>query len=476
MKITTEDLGERQIMLTIEVDEERVDRALRGEARKLGKEYNIPGFRRGRAPYSVILQRFGREALLQEALDDLAQEVYVESLESENLEPYDIGDLEDVQLDPLVLKLRVPLRPVVELGDYRELRIEPPAVKVDSDALDTELERLRQDNAMLEPAGERPAQMGDWVSLEIQAKAGDEILLHEETYEWVLGDEDREIEVGFADQIVGMATGDENAFELALGDQWGDERTGQEGRFEVTLLELRARIVPELDDDLARTVGDFDTFEELKQDVEHRLEEDAQREADAQYAEETVDALVSSATIEYPPDLLEDQIDDLAKDVERRLEPQGVSLEDYYKLSGQTEEAFRESMKPRAEAILKRGLALGELAQEEHLDVEGDEIQQRIARMSSSWGERAGEVREVLSAPESLRSIASTLMTDKAVQRLMAIARGEAPPLESETDEDSAETSGDAELTQDVSEEAVEEEEPTVATTDTEADSSPEID
>jgi trigger factor len=434
LKITTEDLGERQIMLTIEVEEERVDRALRGVARKLGKEYNIPGFRRGRAPYSVVLQRFGREALLQEALDDLAQEVYVESLESEDLEPYDIGSLEDVQLDPLVLKLRVPLRPVVDLGDYRQLRVEPPAVKVDPDEIDAELERLRQDQAMLEPAGERPAEIGDWVSLDIVAKVGDESLLNQEAHELVLDAEDVEPEAGFSQQIVGMAAGDEKEFELTLGDQWGDERTGQKGRFQVSLREVRARIVPDLDDDLARTVGDFDTFAELRDDVERQFEEVAQRDVDAQYAEEAIEALLNGATIEFPPDLLKDQIDDLAKDVERRLEPQGVSLEDYYKLSGQTEEAFRDSLKPRAEAILKRGLALAELAQLEQLDVEGDEVEKRISRLSSSWGERAGEVREVLSAPESLRSIASNLLADKAVQRLMAIARGEAPELESETD------------------------------------------
>jgi trigger factor len=453
LNITTEDLGERQIMLTIEVDEERVDKALRGVARKLGKEYNIPGFRRGHAPYSVVLQRFGREALLQEALDDLAQEVYVESLESENLEPYDIGSLEDVQLDPLVLTLRVPLRPVVDLGDYRQLRIEPPAVRVDPDEIDAELERLRQAQAMLEPAGERPAEMGDWVSMDIEAKVGDESIMDQDAYELVLDADAPELEAGLSQQIVGMEAGEEKEFELTLGDDWGEERNGQVGQFKASLREVRARIVPDLDDDLARTVGDFDTFAELREDVERQLEEDAQREVDAQYAEETIEALLNGATIEYPPDLLEDQIDDLAEGVERRLEPQGLTLENYYKLSGQTEEAFRESMKPRAEAILKRGLALAELAQLEQLDVEGDEVEQRISWLSSSWGERAGEIREALSAPESLRSIASDLLADKAVQRLMAIARGEAPELISDTD-DNVESSVENEETSDNSEDA----------------------
>ena len=157
MKVTTEDLGSRQVMLTIELDEERVERTLRGVARRVSRDYSIPGFRRGRAPYHVIVQRFGREALLQEAMEDLIQEVYEEALEGEELEPYDIGSLEDVQLDPLVFKLRVPLRPTVDLENYREIRVEPPVVTVEEEEIGAEIDRLREANAILEPAGDRAA-------------------------------------------------------------------------------------------------------------------------------------------------------------------------------------------------------------------------------------------------------------------------------------------------------------------------------
>lgn len=439
LKITSEDLGDRQVMLTIEVDDQRVDRALRGIARRLSRDYNIPGFRRGRAPYHVILQRFGREALLQEALDDLGGEVIQEAIEKEDLEPYDAGTLEDIQLDPLVLKLRVPLRPTADLGDYRELRVDPPTAEVDEEEVAAELERLRQANAILEPADDRPAQIGDWVSLDVEAQSGDATLVSEEEHEMVLDPESKEFELGFSDQIVGMQAEEEKQFTLTLGDGWGEERAGQEASFTATLREIRGRTLPDLDDDLARTVGDFDTLEELRQDIHRQFEEAAQSEADAQYTEAVLEAFLAGANIAYPPDLVEDQVDDMVADLAQRLEGQGLSLEDYHKLTGQTEEAFRESLHPRAEEIVQRGVALGELARQEGLDVEGTEVEQRIALLSASWGERSGEVHDMLSQPESVRSIANSLLTDKTVQRLVAIAKGEAPALESEEDQATAE-------------------------------------
>ncbi len=425
-------------MLTIEVDTERVDHALRVVARRISRDYNIPGFRRGKVPYHVILQRFGRETLLRDALDDLGEDVVKEALESESLDPYDAASLEDVQFDPLTLKLRVPLQPIVDLGDYRELRVEPPVVAVDEEEIDAELERLRQANAILEPAGDRPTQMGDWVSLDVNAHVDDESLVREEAYTMVLDPEDQEFERGFSENIVGLKADEEKQFALTLGDNWGEEKAGKQASFSVTVREIRGRMVPGLDDDLARTIGDFDTLEELRQDIRKHIKQERQREADSAYTEEVLDALIAGSTIEHPPDLIEDQIDDMIEDLERRLESQKISFEDFLKLSGQTEEQFRESARPQAEKIARRGLALGALARQEKLDVEGSEIDERIALLSANWGESAEEARQMLSSPDSLRSIATSLLTNKVVQRLVDIAKGEAPPLEA-TDQESAE-------------------------------------
>jgi trigger factor len=399
-----------------------------------------------------VLQRFGREALLQEVLDDLGQEVYREALENEDLEPYDVGSLEDVQLDPLVFKMRVPLMPEVDLGDYRELRAEPPAVTVDEERVNAQLEQLREAHAILEPAGDRPAELGDMVSVEVSSDQDEGFPIADDTYDVLLDAEDSRFAPGFSEQIVGLSAGEEKQFPLTLPEELGEDWAGKEATFDVTLLDVRSRTLPELDDDLARTVGDFDTMEELELDIRRQFEEEAQREADAEYAEKVLEELVAGSTLEYPPDVVEAQIDNMVEDMERRLESQGLPMEEYLKLSGQTEEAVRESVHPQAERIVRRGLTLGELARQEKLDVEGEEIDQRIALLSAGWGERADEVQQMLSSPESVRSITSDLLTSKAVQRLVAIAKGEAPSLEQEpaSDED---LPGDAEVAQDEAEE-----------------------
>jgi trigger factor len=432
LKVTTEDLGDRQVLLTIEVDEERIEKALRSTARRVSKQYSIPGFRRGRAPYHVILRRFGREALLKDALDDLGQDVIQDAMEGEDLELYGPGHLEDMQLDPLIFKVRVPLKPSVDLGDYRELRVEPPPVSVDEKDIEAELERLRQDNVVLEPGGDRSAQMGDMVTLDVKADVEEKAYLDHEDHNVVLDAGDDSFAPGFSEQIVGMAAGEEKTFTLTLpdGEESDADVAGKEALFAVTLHDVRGRILPDLDDDLARTVGDFDTLEELRQDIRSRFEESEQRQADQAYTEEVLEALVASADIQYPPDMVEDQIDNNIKGIERQFESQGLSTDDFFKLSGQTEEAFRESLRPRAERSIRRGLVLGELARRENLDVEDEEIHGRIALMSASWGERAAEAHQMLSTPEAVRSVSSDLLADKAVQRLVAIAKGQAPPLE----------------------------------------------
>jgi trigger factor len=435
LKITTEDMGNRQVRLTIEVDQERVEQAMRGVARQISKEYKIPGFRRGRAPFGVIVQRFGRETLLREALDDLAQEVVPEALAEEELEVYDVGTLEDVQLEPLTLQLLVPLRPKVDLGDYRELRVDPPEVTVDEEEVDAELEKLRDANAVLEPADGRPAQLGDWVSLDVHATLDDDELLDQTGYAMVLDADDEEFEQGFAEQVAGLGTDDEKQFTLTLSDDWGEDQAGKEATFEVTVHEIRSRIVPPLDDDLARTIGDFDTLEELRKSIRDQFEADKQREADQAYSDQVIEALVERAELEYPPQMVEDQVEDMVDDLGERLKPQGIEFDDYLKLTGQTDEQFRESLQPRAEEILERGL----------VDVEGREVDQQIAVMSANWGGSADEAREVLSSSENVRSIATNLLTNKVVRRLVAIARGEAPPLEEAEELFEEETAPEAE-------------------------------
>lgn len=438
MEITTEPLENRQLRLTIEVDEERSQRALHRAARRISKEVDIPGFRKGKAPYDLIVQRFGEKTLRQEAVETLIGKVYREAVEQKEIEPFGPAELEEMDLEPFVFTFLVPLEPVVELGDYRSYRRKRPKVKVSKKEVQEALQRIREDNVVMEPA-ERPAAMGDGVLLDLSAQTPDgEKILDQDDIQIVLDPDSADPAPGFAEEIAGMEAGEERTFTLRLADDFPrQELQGQDVEFTAHLHEVYDRKVPDLDDDLARTVGKFDSVKELEQYVRDQLEQAAQQEADEEYADQVVSDIVEQARVEYPPVLLEQRLDQMVADMERAVRRQAhLSLEEYLRFQGRSEEDLREELEPKAVADLERALVLGEVVKEEGLEVEEEEIAAEIEEASASWGVKADEVRTALSSDQGRSALRSRLLGSKAVRWLVAIAKGESPEKAEEAEEE----------------------------------------
>jgi trigger factor len=421
LKITTESLGNRQLSLTVEMDEERANRALRRAARWVSKEVNIPGFRRGKAPYSVVVQRYGEDVIIKKIADMLAEEVFKEAVEQEGIEVYAPGELKEVKLHPLTLVFTLHLEPVIDLGHYREYRLPYPEVTVSNEDLWDALEDIREQNALLEPA-ERPIADGDFIVLDLVGQVDDEIVFEEKESEVLVGAE--EIVPGLFDAIVGMEIDEERTFALTLpADFPHEDLRGEEANFTVEVIEVYNRILPELEDDLARTVGKFDTFEELEAEVRGRLLETAQKEADDEYASQVMKDIVSQAQVEYSPILIEKKLDQMVSNFEQSVKNQyHLALEDYLRIQGQTVENLRKGTRSEAEASLKQSLVLGEVVKREGLEVSSEEMEDLVSEISA-------EQRRSLT-DEEVESVHSSMLGNKAVQRLVAIAKGEAPELD----------------------------------------------
>lgn len=435
LKVTTEALENRQILLTIEVGEERTRRAMERAAREIAKQVHIPGFRPGKAPYSVIVQRFGEETVRQQAAELLADEVYAEALEQEDIEPYAPGRLEDVQLHPITFRLSVPLEPKVELGNYREFRLEYPTAEVAPERVERALEQIREDNALFELV-ERPAQLGDGVAFDLLATLpSGEKALEGKDLRTVLQAGSTDPAPGFHEALVGMQAGEERTFTLTLGDDFPrEEFRGQQAEFKVRMLGVYNYILPALDDDLARTVGSFNSLEELRQAVAEELRRAEQNRLDREYAEQVVGAIVAQASIEYPPVMLERELEELLKEYEETIKRQTrLSLEDYLKVQGLTREQLLERMKPQADARIRRGLVLREVISREQIEVSEEEIKERIEAESNRPGGRSESARAFLESEEGRRALVNRLLLNKAVERLVAIAKGEAPPQAGES-------------------------------------------
>ena len=433
MKVTTEPRENRQLALSIEVDPERVEAALTKAAKSIAHKANIPGFRKGKAPRHVVERIFGKSALIEEALDELGQQVYREALDQAQIEPYGPGQLEHVQSEPLVLKMIVSLPPEVELGDYRSLRVPFEAPAVSEGEIDHQIEHIRKRHAMIEPAPDGTA--ADWsqmVTLDIQASVEGKSFLDRNDAGVVLDKEPLDgsapILPGFEELIIGMKPGDEKTFSLPVPEDANyGEFANKTAKFKVILKDVRLRTLPGADDALAQTVGDFETIDELRDAIRQDLADAKRREAEAAYVDRVVDQLLETAQIEFPPLMVEQELDAALERADNLLREQKLNLEDYLKALGKTRDEYRAERRPAAEARIRRSLLLSRIVELERLSVDPSEVDGEIETISAATEQRAGDVRDSLSGDVSQRRLELELLTRKALDRLVSIARGEAP-------------------------------------------------
>jgi trigger factor len=430
LEIERNETENRELQLTVRVDEARVEEAMRQTARKFARNVRIPGFRPGRAPFRVVRNWVGAEALRAEAIDSIAADIYQEAIEQVDVVPFAPGSLDDIELEPLVLHITVPLRPKVDLDDYRSVRVEPTPVEVSDDAVNEAMRTIQEKHALLEPAN-RPAQEGDMIIADLHAEEEGDVVLSRDKAELVLNPANLYPDTPFVENIVGMSAGQEKTFQLALEDEDTDE--SHELTYTVKIHEIKSRFVPPLNDELAQEEGDFQSLLDLRIHVRKQLTEAAQQEADTKYVEEVFDQIRERATVVYPPAALEYEIDRMVSEMEERFSRQEWSLDDYLKLQGKTIEDLREELRPEAESYLVRSQVTYALVKAERLAV-GDEeleskVQDRLGRMKDLQEETAQQLRELYTTGQGRLLMTNEVLMDKFAERLKAIGRGEAPDL-----------------------------------------------
>ena len=434
MKIDTETLDDRQVQLTVEVPDDLYSAAMRSAARRMSKKDKIPGFRPGKVPFDVAVGRFGEGAIFDEALDTLGQEVYKQALEDSELEPFAPGSLNEVvSREPLVLRYTVPLSPEVDLGEYRKVRVKFEAPEVDDDALEATMEDLRQRQALVEPA-DRAVLMSDVAVIDIEGnldepEEGEPSLVLKESGISLLIEDDTDWPFpGIAEALVGIEAGESRTLSHTFGDKYpAEELREKAATFEIKCQEVKSRFVPEWSDDLAQAVGEYETLLDLRVKAREGLAESAEREAEAEYAEKALEKVGEGSTVSYPPLLADQEVDDLLHDIVHRLEAQKLTLEDYLQAESQTEAELHEELRPRAEDRVKRALMLGKVVEEEELSTSDEDITGRIQQLAGSVQDPEGKIFTALNTPQSRRRVENDLLFEKAIGRLVSIAKGEDP-------------------------------------------------
>jgi len=429
VKVTNEKTEKRQAYLKIEVEQPEVDIATAAAFKRLVKQVNVPGFRRGFAPRAVFERHFGKDKLYHEALDDLIPDVYTKAVKEQQLEPIAQPQLEITQENPIIISAVVPLKPVVTLGDYKSISIKKPEVKVTEEMVDTVLSRLQHQYATWEPV-ERAAAIGDLVAIDIDSTAKGENFINRKGLEYQLTDEQAGPVPGFAGKLVGANKGEDKEFTLKFPDDYfRKELAGAEVVFKVKVNEVKKEILPEINDQFAKVINkEVESMSVLREKIMDELKEQAEHQSGHEFEDKVIEAATAVSQVEYPPVLVEAEIDHLLERNFRYLQQTGQDIERYLKTIGKTVEQMREELRPSAERRVVEALVMGKISDAEKIDATPEEIDAEIETIVANSKEKQDELRQALHNERNRESIINTIITRKVMQKLQEIALGNVKP------------------------------------------------
>lgn len=388
-------------VLTFEVPAEEFDKALDQAFKKVVKDIEIPGFRKGRIPRPIFEKRFGVEALYQDAVDLVLPDAYTKAIDEADIFPIDQPSIDIEQIEKgkaLVFKAEVEVKPDVNLGEYKGLEVEEENVEVTDEDVEKELENLREQYAELVVKEEGEVEEGDTVVIDFEG------FMDGEAFDGGKG-ENHSLEIGsgqfipgFEEQLVGKKSGDEVEVEVTFPEEYhAEELAGKEAVFQVKIHEVKAKELPELDDEFAKDVDDeIETLEELKTKKKEQLLEERTTAADNAKREKLIEMASANATVDIPEVMIENELDRMLTEFEQRLQMQGMTLEMYSQFSGQDEDELKEQMREDAEKRVKTSLTLEAIAEEENLEATEEEVNEEIEKMAEMYNLEKDQLIEIL--------------------------------------------------------------------------------
>ena len=432
MKVTRDNSSPIEVTLTVELATEDENPFIERSYRRVVSRLNIPGFRRGRAPRHIVESMMGRTALLQEALEFMVPETLDKVLQDEEVSAFGEPSIEVTELEPVSFTATVPLEPTVDLGDYRGIRVESDPVEVTDEEVDGILDRVREEQAVWEPV-ERPAEYGDRLNLNVLGTMDEETVVEDEDIEYVPNEENVLPFPGFAANLVGLSEDDESEFTVTVPEDYPREQyAGKDIQFQVSVLSVKEKSLPELDDEFAKSIGDgFDDLEALRSSIRESLTNQAENSARTELEQKSLEALCDVAVVNASPLLYERELEAMQADRERMLRQQGLDLPTYLRFMGRSSDEFLDEMRPNAERRLVSALVMRKLAEVEEIEISDEDVQSETDRLLglSSEDEAQDEanldsLREFLGSESTRNNIRSTLHSRRIMERLTDIAQG----------------------------------------------------
>ena len=430
---TTTELPDSRVRLDVSVEPDAVERELNRTATELGRDMKIPGFRQGKVPPQVVLQRLGRDQLLGEAVQRGMADWYEEAVNGAGIAAVghpkvDVGDLPE-KGSPLSFTVEVAVRPKAELGKYKGVEAPRREPAADDEAVDSEVERLREALASLEPV-EREAQDRDFLVLDYTGSIDGEPFEGGEGRGQTIELGSGRLIPGFEDQLVGAKPGEDRELRVKFPDDYGaEELAGKDASFAATVKEVREKRLPDLDDEFALQAGGFDTLDELREDIARRLREADERAIDREYREAALDAVVGKAKIDIPSEVVHGKAHDIWHQMEHRLRRQGIDPAQYIAITGKSEEDLIEEAEPDAEQSLKREAVLAAIVAAEDIQPGDDDLIEALREATPGVDDK-----KLAKALEKLKKDGrdNVLREDVAMRKAVDLVVEHAKPVEAE--------------------------------------------
>jgi trigger factor len=445
VKTTVEELPESRVRVAAEVAPQEIQRRINEAAGRMGRDLRMPGFRKGKVPAPVVVQRLGREAILDEAVRNAIPRWYVEAIDAAGIKPVGEPDL-DIDFSnlpddgqPLSFTIEIGVRPTATIGDISKIEVERREPEVDEQAIDEQVEQLRERSARLETA-EKAAENGDFVVIDFKGSIEGE----DGERDYFAGGEGRDhlLELGsgqfiggFEEQLVGLKAGDEKVVEVTFPEEYSSapHLAGKPAQFEVTVNEVKAKQLPELDDDFATEAGGFDTLDELREDIATRMREADERRLEAEFREAALDKVVEGATVEVPDSLVEARARELFDQMLHSLSHRGITKDAYLRIAQKSEEEILDEARPDAEQALRREAVLAAVIAAEDIQPSDGDILDALQESAIQQGVKPEKLRKRLEQQGRLDELVEDLAQRQAVELLAERAGGVAPAADAAT-------------------------------------------
>jgi len=426
VKTSVTELPESRVRVQAEVAAEEVERRVQQAARELGRQMRIPGFRKGKVPPPVVIRRLGREAVLDEALRSSLGNWYVDAIDGAGIAPIgepelDVGDLPG-QGEPLAFSIEIAVRPQAKLGEYKGLEVGRREPRVDDAQIAEELERLRDRFAKLETV-DRQAADGDHVVIDYLGKLGDEPFAGGEGRDQLIELGSGRLVPGFEEQLLGAKAGDERTISLTFPEDYPGELGGKEATFDVSLSEVKAKLLPELDDDFASEAGGFDSLDQLRGDISTRLAEADARSIEREFEQAVLQAAAAEAEIDLPDKLVHARAHELLEQTLAALARQGVSKDAYLRIAGKDEEALANEAEPDAANALRQEAVLAAIVAAEQIEPSDTDLLEALRPAAERDGSDAKDLIEQLRKNGRLESVREDVANRQAIELLVREAK-----------------------------------------------------